>query len=65
MPNGRRLIDCTGRVARSQIVLLIIRVPAQKFPRQSGGIEVLCGFVSLRPPPVEFSHILVSLLPGG
>jgi hypothetical protein len=57
---GDFMTKCRFRTARFEISALVVRIPTQIFPGKSNRIEVAYFFVSLRPSPIDWSHILAS-----
>ena len=62
MPNrlGDFMTKCCCRIAGSEVRAPVVWVPPQIFPGQSNRVEVAYFFVSLRPSPIDWSHILAS-----
>jgi hypothetical protein len=62
MPKWRRgnMTNCRYLGARLEVGTLVVRVSPQILPSKSNRVEVAYFFVSLRPSPIDWSHILAS-----
>jgi hypothetical protein len=54
------MTNCRYLAARLEVGTLVVRIPPQIFPGKSNRVEVAYFFVSLRPSPIDWSHILAS-----
>ena len=54
------MTDWRYLAARLDVGTLVVRVPPQILPGKSNRVEVAYFFVSLRPSPIDWSHILAS-----